>query len=118
MPNDVPPIAWFDQLGRDDIPTAGGKGANLGELPAAGLPDPRGVVVTGAGYLAAMEEAGVRGALMARSDQARTSTDDPAALREASIELRTTVQAGWHPGLAARTARRGLCSARRQGVGA
>lgn len=28
-------IAWFDELGKTDTATAGGKGANLGELTAA-----------------------------------------------------------------------------------
>ena len=27
--------AWFDEIRKDDIPLAGGKGANLGELIAA-----------------------------------------------------------------------------------
>ena len=41
-------IKQFDQLGRDDIDQAGGKGANLGELTRAGLPVPPGfVIVTG-----------------------------------------------------------------------
>ena len=36
----------FGELGRDDIPSAGGKAANLGELARAGLPVPPGFVVT------------------------------------------------------------------------
>ena len=31
-------IKQFDELGRDDIDQAGGKGANLGELTRAGTP--------------------------------------------------------------------------------
>ena len=30
----------FDEVGRDDVALAGGKGANLGELSRAGLPVP------------------------------------------------------------------------------
>ncbi len=37
-------------LGRDDLPVAGGKGANLGELVRAGFPVPNGFVVTTAAY--------------------------------------------------------------------
>jgi phosphoenolpyruvate synthase/pyruvate phosphate dikinase len=33
-------LKQFDELGRDDIDQAGGKGANLGELTRAGLPVP------------------------------------------------------------------------------
>src|SRR6266568_4172302 len=37
-------------IGRDDLPVAGGKGANLGELVRARLPVPDGFVVTTAAY--------------------------------------------------------------------
>jgi pyruvate,water dikinase len=39
-------IAWFDGLGIDDRPIAGGKGASLGELTRAGIAVPPGFVVT------------------------------------------------------------------------
>lgn len=42
-----------------DLPLAGGKGANLGELLGAGLPVPPGFVVTTAAYRAHAEAAGV-----------------------------------------------------------
>ena len=42
-------------LGRNDIPVAGGKGANLGEMTSAGLPVPPGFVVTGQAYLHALD---------------------------------------------------------------
>jgi pyruvate, water dikinase len=60
MTTDAAPIVWFDQLGRSDVATAGGKGANLGELARAGLPVPPGFVVTAPAFLAAMEDRGVR----------------------------------------------------------
>jgi rifampicin phosphotransferase len=43
-------IKQFDQLGRDDIDQAGGKGANLGELTRAGLPVPPGFVIVTEAY--------------------------------------------------------------------
>jgi len=43
-------IAWFKDLNKDSIPTAGGKGANLGEMFNLGLPVPRGFVVTAQTY--------------------------------------------------------------------
>lgn len=30
-------IAWFDELGKESVSVAGGKGANLGELTGAGF---------------------------------------------------------------------------------
>ena len=49
----------FENLRRDDTPVAGGKGANLGEMTAAGLPVPPGFVITGQAYLHALDVAGI-----------------------------------------------------------
>ncbi|KRE66156.1 phosphoenolpyruvate synthase [Arthrobacter sp. Soil736] len=43
-------IKDFGQVGRGDVGTAGGKGANLGELAQAGFPVPPGFVLTTAAY--------------------------------------------------------------------
>jgi len=56
-------IAWFDELSVGDTASAGGKGANLGELTRAGLPVPPGFVITAAGYRQAIDEGGVRSEL-------------------------------------------------------
>jgi pyruvate,water dikinase len=64
-------ILWFDQLRKDDIPTAGGKGANLGELTQAGIPVPPGFVVSAGTYYEFLGDAGLRkqiGALLANLD--------------------------------------------------
>ena len=84
-------VAWFEELGREDVPVAGGKGANLGELGRAGLPVPPGFVVTASGYLEAMEDAGVRDELRAVFDDARAHADDSAALAGAAGRLRDLV---------------------------
>ncbi|MDQ4117947.1 MAG: hypothetical protein M3235_13435, partial [Actinomycetota bacterium] len=47
-------VVPLSQLDRTATATAGGKGANLGELVRAGLPVPDGFVVTTAGYTAAV----------------------------------------------------------------
>ena len=49
-------IKQFDELGRDDIYQAGGKGANLGELTRASLPVPPGFVVVTDAYRAYVAE--------------------------------------------------------------
>jgi len=82
-------IVWFRDLRRDDTPIAGGKGANLGELTAAGLPVPPGFVVAADAYLHAMDAAGIRGLL--RDGAAAADVDDPAALDAASARLRALV---------------------------
>ena len=50
-------IAWFNELSKDDIPLAGGKGANLGEMTHAGIPVPPGFVVTSDAYFTFLKEA-------------------------------------------------------------
>ncbi|MGB8222450.1 MAG: phosphoenolpyruvate synthase, partial [Polyangiales bacterium] len=70
-------------------PVAGGKGANLGELTAAGLPVPPGFVVTGQCYLHALDAAGLRQRLL--DLVAHVDIDDSSALKIASEELRATV---------------------------
>ena len=84
-------IAWFEDLSREDIPSVGGKGANLGELTQAGFPVPGGFVVTAEGYLAAMDEAGVRDDLRRGFGEACATADDPAALAAAAEELQARI---------------------------
>jgi len=67
----VGPIRWFQDIRLDDAGSVGGKGANLGELTAAGLPVPSGFVVTGEAYLDALGRAGVRDRLAAVLADAR-----------------------------------------------
>ncbi len=49
-------IVWFAEVGKDDIPLVGGKGANLGEMTRAGLPVPPGFIVTADAYYAFLKE--------------------------------------------------------------
>ena len=64
-------VRTFAQVGAGDVALAGGKGANLGELVAAGLPVPRGVVLTTDAYTAFTAGAGLDvTALAAEGDEA------------------------------------------------
>jgi pyruvate,water dikinase len=83
-------VAWFDELGRDDVPRAGGKGANLGELTRAGLPVPSGFVLLADAYLDAIDGSGVREELRLLAETAEV--DDPAALRLSSERARTRIK--------------------------
>ncbi len=94
MPNS---IAWFQQLRGSDVEQVGGKGANLGELTAAGLPVPDGFVVTAAASQQAMTEGGVRDDLRGRFEAAVKEVDDPEALARAAEELRDVVRAAGMP---------------------
>jgi pyruvate,water dikinase len=48
---------WFGELTRDDVPLAGGKGANLGDMVQANLPVPHGFVITAPAYRLLVEAA-------------------------------------------------------------
>jgi len=52
-------VLTLDRLGRSDLGIAGGKGANLGEMIRAGLPVPRGFVVTTRAYQIFLDAAGL-----------------------------------------------------------
>ncbi|HUB07039.1 MAG TPA: phosphoenolpyruvate synthase [Myxococcales bacterium] len=93
-------VVWFKDLGKGDAATAGGKGANLGEIARAGFPVPPGFVITAQAYLAAMEAGGVRGKL--RELMAAANPEDPAGLARIAEQLRALVhQAGLPKGLQA-----------------
>ncbi len=60
-------ILGFEDIGKEDIPKVGGKGANLGELTRNGIQVPPGFCVTSDAYIAFIEESGllekIKGAL-------------------------------------------------------
>jgi pyruvate,water dikinase len=43
-------IVWFNEVTKRDVPTVGGKGANLGEMTKANIPVPPGFIVTADAY--------------------------------------------------------------------
>lgn len=54
-------IAWFEEVTKDDISSAGGKGANLGEMTRANIPVPPGFIVTVNVYNKFLKEANISG---------------------------------------------------------
>ncbi|HSK60583.1 MAG TPA: PEP/pyruvate-binding domain-containing protein, partial [Actinomycetospora sp.] len=80
-----PPVLRFVDVGRDDVPVAGGKGAGLGELRRAGIRVPDGFVVTTAAFDATVA------ALDLGTRVAALDPGDTAAITTACAELRATV---------------------------
>ncbi|HUX88863.1 MAG TPA: phosphoenolpyruvate synthase [Chloroflexota bacterium] len=78
-------IRWFDQLKRSDVPCAGGKGANLGEMFQAGLPVPPGYVVTVDAYRRFAHSSGIGDEIASRL--AHLNVDDPTQLRSVAEAL-------------------------------
>jgi pyruvate,water dikinase len=88
---DVRRIVDLSEVGLRDVGLVGGKGANLGEMIAAGFPVPPGFVITAEAYLEAMERAGLRDEL---ADHARHAADlTPDALADTARTLREAVRA-------------------------
>ncbi|MFH1601855.1 MAG: phosphoenolpyruvate synthase [Candidatus Shapirobacteria bacterium] len=52
-------VLWFDEIDKNDINLAGGKGANLGEMTKMGIPVPPGFVVSVLAYYDSLEHAGI-----------------------------------------------------------
>lgn len=52
-------VEFFEELRKEDVDVAGGKGANLGELTQAGIPVPQGFVVTSKTYDQFIKETGI-----------------------------------------------------------
>jgi len=82
-------VRRFAELSRSDVPFAGGKGANLGEMTSAGVPVPPGFVVGAPAYAAFCDESGLRAALAERLDG--LDVDDTAALAAAAADARALV---------------------------
>jgi rifampicin phosphotransferase len=87
--------AWFDEIRKDDIALAGGKGANLGELSRAGLPVPPGFVVTTTAYDAFVEANGIGDTIVGRA--LMTRADDPAGFEEVAEGIRALFSGGKVP---------------------
>src|SRR5215218_7668893 len=86
---------WFDEIRKDDIALAGGKGANLGELSRAELPVPPGFVVTTTAYDAFVEAHGIADAIVGRA--LVTRVDDPDAFEEVAEGIRALFSGGKVP---------------------
>ena len=81
----------FPELSRADVSYAGGKGANLGELTAAGLPVPGGFVVGAPAYATFCDVGGLRGRIEQLLEG--VDVDDSDALGTATAEVREMVEA-------------------------
>src|SRR5215210_7955257 len=87
--------AWFDEIRKDDIALAGGKGANLGELRHAGLPVPPSFVVTTIAYDAFIEANGIADAIVGRA--LVTRADDPTGFGEVAEGISAAFSGGKVP---------------------
>jgi pyruvate,water dikinase len=83
-------VRFLEDLSKQDVPYAGGKGANLGELTGAGVPVPPAFVVGAPAYAAFCDENGLRDRIA--DALAGLDADDPAALERRSQQVRKMVR--------------------------
>jgi pyruvate,water dikinase len=86
---DLPPIRAIEELRVADVAYAGGKGANLGELRAAGVPVPPAFVVGAPTFAAFCDQTGLRARLAALLDD--LDVEDTESLERATAEAQTLV---------------------------
>ena len=84
----------FSEIKKDDVLTAGGKGANLGEMTAAGITVPGGFVVTAGAYRAFLKENHLEEIFGRELTVAGT---EEAKLLEAAAKLRNLIMQGTLP---------------------
>jgi pyruvate,water dikinase len=82
-------VAFFEDLNKEDVAIAGGKGANLGELTQAGIPVPPGFVVTSETYDKFMNDTGIYGEVMSYLDS--LDVNDNKKLQEAAKNIKKTI---------------------------
>src|SRR5215472_14616960 len=91
-PSDEALVVPFAKARRADVGTIGGKGANLGEMTAAGLPVPPGFVLTIDAYRRFYEDNDLASRVAA--ELSRLDADDPAALSRSASSLREMILRG------------------------
>jgi len=84
-------IAWFRELRKDSIPTAGGKGANLGEMYKAGFPVPPGFVITAQAYFEFIQATGIKQEIESRIES--IDVENTEQLQQTSKEIRELILA-------------------------
>jgi pyruvate,water dikinase len=89
METDLKVIAWFEEISKADIPMAGGKGANLGELTKYQVPVPPGFVVTAGAYFRFLEEANLTDKIRAYLEG--LDTRESKRLEEVANQIKDTI---------------------------
>lgn len=87
-------IRYFDEIRKEDVPSVGGKGANLGEMAAAGFPIPPGFVVTADAYRLFLSENGLANLI---EEKLREAGSAEAKLQAAAELFREKIRAGKLP---------------------
>ena len=85
-------IIWFENLRKTDIPSVGGKNANLGEMINAGIPIPPGFALTAYSYKKFIEETGISTKIYEIIKETVTDPNDPKQYEIASKKIRELIE--------------------------
>lgn len=88
-------ILWFNEVDKDDGGLVGGKGANLGEMSAAGFPVPKGFIITSKAYFDFLEENKLKGKIL--QELKLINKEDPETINRASINIKKLILSGRIP---------------------
>ncbi|BFI73177.1 phosphoenolpyruvate synthase [Nanoarchaeota archaeon] len=78
-------IKWFNELSKNDVNIAGGKGANLGEMTKVGIPVPPGFVLTSEAYWRFVDYNNIRNKIKEILNS--IDINNPSQLRKASSQI-------------------------------
>ena len=84
-------IVWFEEVGKEDLPQVGGKGANLGEMIKAGISVPPGFIVTASSYFHFLEKSKLTTLELTKKIRKLLSSLDPNdsdKLQDVSLEIK------------------------------
>ena len=85
-------VIWFEDLRRTDVPSVGGKNANLGEMISAGIPVPPGFAVTAYSYKKFIDEAGIADKIYEILRETVVNPNDPKQYEMASKKIRELIE--------------------------
>src|SRR3990167_9235569 len=89
MPQENTFIAWFKDVGKNDVGSVGGKGANLGEMTQEGFPVPNGFIVTAQTYFTFIKNSGLEKKI--KTVLTDLDVNDSASLEKAGKTIRTII---------------------------
>jgi len=82
-------IVWFNEVGKEDVPTVGGKGANLGEMIEANIPVPPGFIVTANAYYDVLQRSRITDKI--RSLLKPLDSNDSKQLQQVAAKVKQTI---------------------------
>ncbi len=83
-------ILWFKDIDKNDVPKAGGKGANLGEMVQMGIPVPPGFVVNVSAYFEFFEKAGIKDKI--KEILKLTNVQNPTELQQSAQKIQQIIK--------------------------